>query len=62
MSILAYWRVEMKCDQCKGKGYIEQNYKNGSLLVPVKEWCEACKGTGRIKYEGDRTGIEWERE
>ncbi len=52
----------MECDKCKGKGYTNQNFREGSLLVSVKVGCEKCSGTGQVKYEGDRTGIEWERE
>ena len=52
----------IKCPKCKGKGYLERNFREGSLLVPVKVWCEICKGVGKVLYSGDRTGIEWERE
>lgn len=52
----------MKCSDCDGKGYNEQNFKEGYLIVTVKVWCETCKGTGKVKYEGDRKGVEWERE
>jgi len=52
----------IKCDVCKGKGYILSTRIVGGALEPIKIWCEKCKGTGHVKYEGDRTGIEWEGE
>ncbi len=52
----------MICDKCKGEGYTNQNFREGSLLVTIKVWCERCKGTGQVKYDGKREGIKWERE
>lgn len=51
----------MQCEKCEGKGWIPHPVFHEAKTV-IKEWCEVCKGTGKVKYEGDRSGIEWERE
>ena len=52
----------MRCDKCKGQGWVPITYFNSEDLKTVKEWCEECHGSGVLRYKGDRTGIEWERE
>ena len=52
----------VKCDKCAGKGYVVQAARLGLLLVGIRVWCAKCKGKGEHPYEGDRSGIEWERE
>lgn len=52
----------MRCEKCKGEGYTLRSYFDGEDVKTIKEWCEECKGSGVLRYKGDRTGIEWERE
>jgi DnaJ-class molecular chaperone len=52
----------MNCPDCEGKGYNVKGYVEDFVLEPVKVWCETCKGTGKVDYNGDRTGVEWEGE
>jgi len=46
----------MKCPDCEN-GYNLKTYTLGGEIVTVKIWCETCKGTGHIKYEGERDDI-----
>lgn len=50
------------CDECNGLGYKIQGFILGGLGKTFKIWCERCKGTGLMKWEGDRSGIGWEGE
>lgn len=49
----------MDCPDCEG-GYNRITVIKGGELKSVKEWCETCKGSGQVSYEGDRNGTEWE--
>ena len=51
-----------KCDKCNGKGYQPANRQIDGRLESLKELCPECKGSGTIQYDGDRSGVEWERE
>ena len=51
----------MECSDCAGVGWTKFYPVIGSDWY-IKEWCPYCKGTGEIKYEGNRDGIEWEGE
>ena len=52
------------CSVCKGKGYIKKWVVTevGKESERVKIWCEVCKGQGHYSFEGERTGVGWERE
>ena len=52
----------MRCDKCKGKGYTLFAYFDGEDVKTIKKWCEECQGSGVLRFKGDRSGIEWERE
>ncbi len=52
----------MKCPKCEGKGYKEEPVMGDYCVGVIREWCPVCKGSGQIKYEGDRSDISWERE
>jgi len=50
------WRKqqEMDCWQCKGRGHFNTGYgaTPGGLIVPRKDQCRVCEGTGRVNdYE-----------
>ena len=49
----------MECTKCKG-GYNVIPICDGDGLRKIKEWCPHCKGSGKVPYDGDRTGTEWE--
>ncbi len=55
-------KTKIKCDECDGKGWKNHNCREGNLLSCFKKWCEKCEGRGELPYDGDRNGIEWERE
>ncbi len=52
----------MKCPDCDGKGYKDRVVNGDYGLEAVREWCYNCKGSGKLKYNGDRTDIAWEGE
>jgi len=51
------------CPYCHGKGIkIDYVMVAPGEDVTVETVCPECGGTGVIRYQGDRTTIEWERE
>ena len=50
----------MKCSKCKGQGYKDKTIQDEFDLEAIRVWCYECKGSGKIKYTGDRSDdIAW---
>lgn len=54
----------MKCKTCRGRGFVEKEFKPSAneKAKKFKEPCEACGGEGRIqgrKRGGKDKGFDW---
>jgi DnaJ-class molecular chaperone len=55
----------MKCKTCKGKGYMEIEFKNSVSEKPrrIKEECESCNGSGKVNPKRrNKDKLDWSSE
>ena len=56
-----------KCEDCNGRSYTIRTWyyltaTQDEFYLEARVRCLECHGTGLAPYDGDRYGIDWERE